>query len=210
MNRRSWGKKVDTVTDAKLGISVPIYMDKEFVFRAEYGDKQFVSKTAGDVATNVLKAIRDANELSWQPVILVRYKRPPDFYFSQHRPNEDRFALEVDFERFYIAKRFDGTWSQVDWHIEPEHRVLNAKTWSYGSNGNIPFTYKSGFNTDIRFLPYSEELWAGIRELFVALKTLHMRLVDMVNDEDGSAMIANVGAGLLNLLPASVEVENAP
>ncbi len=163
------GKVIDTYEHR--GFSIPIRLDKgEMKFYATVNDQHLSNKDGQLLKHDIymaIEAILSATE--WIAVIEVEELEP----FASGGS-----FCGVDAKRFYISKAASGKWFDCRWDIPEEERHKWMKEFWEGNackDFSLP-RVKQTSHHKCYLLPYTEELWAGVRALEEALRTLKERL----------------------------------
>ena len=196
-------KIISTVQHPRAGMSVNVYLNQDsLTFSATVAGELIAGTDGKDVERRVWRAIEASMELAWQPVIEVRALHP----FTAD--DEDFVGIEID--RYYVAvRKSDGRLLESAWSTEGHATFTYAKTfgnWSpQDGEWKLPCNDSHGGRPSMDgtryFMAYTEDLWAGLEQLIVAIRALRARLDTLLATVEGQSMIATVGAQLLKLLP---------
>jgi hypothetical protein len=203
--------QVDTVTYKPAGITASIYLDRNtLTFYADFMDQHFSSTTAEEVKTQVYQVMVRVADLVWQPVIEVEKLSP------FHGGNAPFVGFVVD--RFYVARRHDGTYAKVQWHrpipmtgissADDDDGQGNWLQWSetfYWTKDqgefNPPTFFDRAGDRGRYYLPYTDPLWEGLQHLQQAIGELDDRLDGLLGTPEGLKALATIGRHLLLALP---------
>lgn len=214
------GKKIDTYIHEKYGVEVEIRLEtKTGTFTASVYEKHLSNNNLNAIKDSIKETIEANAKLEWIPIIVVR-NRPPD---GNHHKEDQEMETVLKIERFYVAKRHDGMWSEVAWHINAEDmyksrfgimksehtteelRLMNARHTSYKAE-NLPLHIgnENRFrgSPHVSVFAYTEELWNGLLQMITAYHALNQRVADMLKQEDHTKMIASTAQAML---PATTE-----
>jgi hypothetical protein len=201
-------KIISTVKHPRAGMSVNVYLNQDsLTFSATVAGEIIAGTDGKDVERRVFQAIAASVELDWQPVIEARALHP----FTA--ADESFVGIEID--RYYVAvRKTDGLLLESAWSTEGKATFTYAKTfgnWSPHDDGEWKLPCNDGHgHTSMMdgtryFMAYTDELWAGLEQLIVAIRALRARLDTLLATVEGQAMISTVGAQLLKMLPAPDE-----
>lgn len=218
-------QKVDEVTDKKTGMTIDIMFnrnDKDFF--AVHGPATFRDPTAKAVMTWAHKQLQEAQELQWQPIIKVTYRRinQPD--------GQNSATIAISATRYFVAVNQAGRPIRADWGTSPDGRETIKNVFEYHSSPptrttrriglyeramafhwndkedgpfRVPLTVKRQFRPDYDvLLPYDMETWLGILELIETIRQANDALENLLQAESGIERIGQVGAALLKALPS--------
>jgi hypothetical protein len=201
--------KVDTVSDRRVGIDVPVYLDKKTMrFSAEFGDFKICDADGDKVRRAVMAAIRERAELPWTPVI--------EAYQSQNTISTVRYGREVplhlrenmglEIERFYVAQKFDKRWIRVDWDVESDQRIMRARGWDNAPKGDeIKYSTHNEYEAfttrhSTKVLPYSDDLWTGLTGVIDGMKHIREIVKGLLGSEEGVKRLIAAGSSNVPLL----------
>lgn len=202
--------QVDTVTYKPAGITTSIYLDRNtLTFFADFMDQHFSSITAEEVKTQVYQTMVKVADLVWQPVIEVEKLAP----FQGGKTPFVGFLLD----RFYVARRYDGTYAKVQWHRSvPMTGISSADDDGQGNwlhwaetfywtkdqgEFNPPTFFDRAGDRGKYYLPYTDPLWEGLQHLQQAIGELDDRLDSLLGTPEGLKALATIGQHLLLALP---------
>ncbi len=201
------GAKIETIKEYKSGIEVNIYLDKKKMeFGAEFADFIVTGKDGEKVKADILAAIRERSELVWTPVIRAEQMYQVSTYNGhQEIYREQRENMGLTIERFYVARKMDGSWVRVEWFTEPQHRMMHAKSWHGDiAKGATGIQYSGSVEGDWTnpsrkkgkfILPYSDALWDGLTEVLVKMKMIRELVSGLLGSEEGMAKLIAIGSG---------------
>lgn len=205
MPRRLIPRKVGEITNARLGVTVDLMLDRNTLeFFAELGDLKITNKSADTVKAKMGEAIRAVSKLDWFPVVHIEQK---DAFMSGGLEGFVGFKTE----RFWMAKKPNGRLTTLPWNrymmlatSEMETRwwsMVRDATGFYWENnwGKFELPCSEGKN---HYLPYTDELWAGTERLITAIKLLRERLIALISSEEGIKQLVSIGASMIKALPA--------
>lgn len=204
---------ITTYHDDESGIEADVLLDPSSgTFYATVGDRKLTAESKDALIGQLERLLPKLAHLEWTPAIqIMRYPpnystRPvgPDraFQTTRHIPGEA--FLHFTIKRGYLARRVDGLilWSEWD-NYEPDKgsdmrpvrtRNLDGFGWSTGQPLVLPHT-----GSIYTFVAYAEELWAGLEQLVANVQAVRDRLDEMLLSEQGQALIATLGQGLMAL-----------
>jgi hypothetical protein len=199
--------KIETVTEPRSGVSVPITLDKKRMeFTAKFADFSITDKDGEKVRDAVLRAIRERAELQWTAVIEAHQTRNYGSIGTGYGslPLEQNEEMGLRIERFYVARKFDGDWVRAEWHTPDGERMHKAKHWhgrSYMTE--IKYTMHES-ETDLRYnnklkgeylMPYDDALWTGLEEVLRKMKMIRELVKGLLSSEEGVQRLIAVGSG---------------
>lgn len=211
MAKRPKSIQVDIIEYKQAGMSAILYLDKKtLVFYSTFMDETFRGKNADDVKTEVFQAMKNAASLEWNPVIEVEKLAP---FGARYDSWQAHPWVGFSLDRFYIAKRYNGTYAKVEWilseHVLEAHGDLDGMGmlsratsfyWPMKEEFYPPTRlYRPGDDRPKYYLPYTLQLWEGLQCLQQAISALGTRLDTMLGSPEGLAMLANVGQRLMAL-----------
>jgi hypothetical protein len=209
------GKKIDTVTEKQSGISVDIYLHKDSMkFSASYGSYSIYDPDGDKVRTEILAEIRKRAELIWTPVIQVNQDgygsntREPEYNSPDWIPEEIEEKLNLEVERFYVARKADGRWVYAAWHLPPQERMQSARDWYIYTGEKLVFTseqnlsssmgYRTQYNNRGRTLiPYSDETWDGLIIILRRVSEIREALRKLLISESAPVLLQALGNAML-------------
>lgn len=209
MPRRKKKRVVDTVT-SKAGYSIDIMFDPNadaLDFSSDFGGLSISSRDANVVKKWAYKQLKTAPGLEWHKVIKV-------VMLMRHQYSATR-TVGFSLDRFYYSTAHNGQLRQCSWPrpstFDQDQKVdlVRSSTRFHWNNINGPFdppmTIPGSFNRPETYLVYTEELWAGLKQLQDAIGQLRDRLNELISSQTGHEQIARVGRDLLKMLPAPKE-----
>ena len=189
------GKIIEKYKHTRLGVEVPIKFNaKEGLFSAEFNGQTMQNESIVSVRKALRELIEGAHQLEWVPAISVE--------FSDSFVNDEEAGVFLKYERFYLARKADGNWMEVNWNTPKDYFFYDARPYypsrHYKSDFKIPYKMKGDSGTPIYVLAYTEELWATLETLRAALKKVQTRLIDILgNDAQRLQLVAKLTKGML-------------
>ncbi len=188
-------RKYGEFTHSKLRTTAILYIVTsgydEGHYHAEYGDGNFTCPTLKELKRELSTQMELANQLKWIPVIEVKTTDTP--YDEQECGNE----IDLDFERYYIAKKPDGHWTQVDWDVTPDDRFKRSRTiWDSQAKylDNLPSTNAENLHCNQRlevYLPYDQAMWNSLLWLSKQIGLIRDMIKEALACPEGRLMLVN-------------------
>lgn len=149
--------------------------------------------------------IKNLEGLTWMPIIQVTVQR--QIYLEASRSERKRYAdLSLEISRFYVSLNHNRQWLRAEWDVPENERSRNNKWANWGGTNrpaninDIPFHSKGN---EQHFLPYSENLWAGLNRIVEKLNELRNQVAQALGDNQNVQNIEKIGSDVLGtLLPA--------
>ncbi len=155
-------------------------------FKSKVFDQWIYSRLMPDIKTKIKSRVTEvtSNMYEWIPVIEIE---------EMHGwGNHEHANAGFDIDRFYVAKRPDGTWLKTDWEVEDRSTVCHA----FREKGfKIPCIEDDRYNNGdkkIFYVKYSDALWNALINLLDGIHTLSARLRDLVWTGEGQARLIQV------------------
>lgn len=203
----------DLIRDFDTGESIQIMLDRnDHTFFFEYQGVTVSSKVYHELPSQARAALKAGNDLQWSTVIKVSANNGHVFASDRKLP-----TAQIDFSRFQWAYRKDGKLMQrtLAWYEKSIH--FKEAQWVYGQTNywrwddhKINVFNPPIYDGDTAWLPYTEELWTGLKQIQEAIKVIQTRIYDIIATPEGTVMLALVGAGKMNLLEATTTKEEPP
>lgn len=233
MNRRQRGvvSNVDFYEHPKFKIRIPISLDKDGgTFCATYGQETFRNTELQRLKDALFAYIQSTTSLEWLPIIQVAVSgssRTITDVINDEMHDDETYQrkfehimgeLSIDAERYWIAKRPNGswmkceTWDSRDWDAEgleadsaflaSGDRRMNATDF-YEANNNkdfaLPFSVGSHREGTRYFLPYDENLWNALNVIGDKMALMLAQLIHLIGTVKGRQKL---GAFAQKLLPS--------
>ena len=205
MARRLKPQKVAEVESEVLGITVPIYLDRNTLgFYAHYppvadGKENRLdaidADSADEVKRLVLARIRETSAPDWKAVIAIKPLAP----FGRHGYGQDGAPfVGFEYERFEVAtvadRRLRRRWPDGD-DYERKERAKNP----------LASAVRDYESTDEVRLPYTESAWSGVGLLQERIRQAHRDFAAILKRADINAVLEVVAMGLPRLLGQRVQ-----
>lgn len=201
--------KIDTVKDDQTGVSVDIHLNKKSLeFSAEFADFSITDKDGDKVRREVIKAIRERAALVWTPVIYAVQAHQLGLIVHENviRPEEQREQMNLEIERFYVARKADGRWIRAEWDCPVDQRMSRTKWANEIPDGASDICYTIKDDRGLPYgrptikgkylLPYDESLWNGLLEVIWQMKGIRELVVSLLSNEQGIAQLSAIGNGI--------------
>lgn len=173
------------------GISVELFLDpNDYTFTATFQGEPFTDPALASLRETVEKGISASLDLPWQPVIQIQRGIWTRHYGTNDVPGENGLAFEL--QRFYAAQRADGPVIYCDWNTEAVERPRLADKLKFsGKNFDLPvWNGLSVKDSEYVWLPYTEDLWAGLLTIQAKLKLLRTTFDGLLKDSQGWKALA--------------------
>lgn len=162
------------------------------------------------------KNLKPDKPLDWLPVIEVEVGEGDRYYYRssrRERSEERQTAVSAEMDRYYLALVADKSeWRKLKWHqLDPasstlvavEDQLSTSETYAPGpkakdTNHDRVFALPS-IREKKSVVAYTDELWAGLTQVFDNLDGTVKTIRDMLGTKKGLALIAEVGAGVKRL-----------
>ena len=116
-------------------------------------------------------------------------------------------GLKLEYKRYYVAKKPDGSWVKCSWTIEEKHRYINAQG-VYISEGkkydNLPFEeeeVRMGRAESVTItLNYDLKLWESLKWLTDQIGIIRNMISKTISSVPGRAMLVNTAQKSLPLM----------
>jgi len=187
-------RKYGEFTHPKLRTTAILYVvssgNDEGYYNAEYGDGNFTCPTLYELKKELAAQMELANQLEWVPVIHVETTDTP------YNEQEDGNEIDLDFERFYVAKKPDGKWTQVRWDTKPESRFKQSQTvWDkHGYFDNLPSSNVENLYMGQRlnvYLPFEQKTWDSLLWLSKQIGLIRDMIRQALGSAEGRLMLVN-------------------
>lgn len=239
MRRRRGQTLIETWAHHRYKETTNIYLDKDSgEFHAEYAEEDLSSKSLEEIRSKLTKLVEETVVLDWIPIVQITMggsvhcsmDKPISRTSSTNvqvdeydeRRESGEAELDLDFKRYWIAKRPDGKWLTCHiWHSQddggksdrydpkrdhfhaPTPRRLNSTEFWVARNNkdfSLPWTEKASAHErgDTHYVRYTEELWDGLNEIARRMDQLRERLETIVGSDKGRAQLVS---NLTKMLP---------
>jgi hypothetical protein len=215
MRRGKFGRRIEFYTHALYGGNIPIYLDVgRALFSAVVGDVTLQDENLSALKKVVVEALKNQHSIEWIPVLEIGFGG--DGWLSGSDRNEIRKNVNLNFERYWIAKKIDGNWIASRWDesyypsgsrkpiVRTGDRVICSKPfrdagerdpltgdYKIPKNFSLPWTKKreDRDETPTYYLPYSKELWKSLVALSKKVDELQQHFVDILGTDEGRAKL---------------------
>lgn len=171
-----------------------------------------------------LKKTTTAQHLNWVPVVEVSVKTEGRGYSRGDRSIEMEASIAFNVKRYYLGLTLDKSeWRALEWNeadpdsstaLAVDERFTASKHFRDGPGAKkdghmhgekkftIPFFSSTSYYDDGQksYLPYTKELWDGLRVIESTIKAQKKTLDAMLRTKDGIASVVALGAGNGQLL----------
>jgi hypothetical protein len=212
-------RKFDTVRDKDLGVEVQVYIitggEHRGQFSASYADQEFREETFEELKTKLYASISESSTLTWFPILEVKTNRENG---SGHWGSK-KLGLSLEFERYYVCKRPDGSFLRCKWDIPEKDRVRNGSEHRVTDHGrgkrpdrSIDFTnlpdkaqpYRYSYRDEddeieraTHYLDYDEALFQGLEYIGGQVLKLEEKLGEIIGSKRGRDLLVSQAVRLL-------------
>lgn len=213
-------RKFDTVGDKDLGVEVQVFIitdgDNRGQFSANYADRDFREKTFEELRKKLSAWITESSTLTWFPILEVKTNREK----GSGRWDSTKLGFSIEFERYYVCKRPDGSFLRCKWDVDEQHRLVNASEHKITDHGHgkrpdravdftslpdkaNPYHYRWSGSSDeeekreTHFLDYDEALFQGLEYIGGQVLKLEEKLREIIGTRKGRDLLISQGVRLL-------------
>ena len=188
------GRKVDEFEFNDLKLRIPIrFVKSEGLFVAEHEGSMFADKEIGALKAQMRRFFSGTMTIQWTKVIKVE-----DIVPFQGR---ERDFVGIDMERMFVGVTNESTIMECHWN-EDDEPTRQWATRSYEkfplADGKLvlPWVCESLHDGNEYYLLYTVELWNGLTKLVEAIRSLKVKLGELLTTSEGLEVLANAGAKL--------------
>jgi hypothetical protein len=186
--------RVGNVEYPAAKIKLPItFTETRGRFACTYAGTTYEHTDINALRAAVLAAIKDANQVTWTPVITLSYSTAPGQYTTTYA------YLSLARERIYIGYLPTAGYKQVHWTATEEKRLEVSKTlshWEKDKTLTLPAHHASFDGKAYIYLAYSEELWNALEEIQQYIQIATKKLTTHLQTEAGIALLLERCRGL--------------
>jgi len=192
-------RKFKDERELDTGITFETYINsRNGEFIVAWGNHTFQGKVYTELVQKMQAHIREENQLTFKPIIVVKEKAP----FASRVP-----FVAFTFERLYVSKRSNGRIARIEWHEYTgqgdlqiyKFRIHPPGDFRYDIDG-LPAVYGND-ESKTYVLEYTEPLWEGLNTLYDLVETMQRQFRTLLGTAEGQARIAQVGGSAM--LPAN-------
>lgn len=217
MARQLKPQQVDEVRHARLGVAVPVMLDRNTLdFFVVVNGAEYRAPTAEQIKGDAYWLIDEGGVVVWHPVIEVAVRGDDGSGYDTPRA-----GLDLTADRFYLGRTADGQSLRVSWEHgerEPGERMARARAltvWSYPDAGaghlvdfaTLPalrrervFGHLGSAERTTYYLAYTDALWAALGAIAQRIHDTRALLAQLLGTDEGRAHVQTLGAALLPLV----------
>jgi len=187
--------RVDWIVHQRTDTRVALRLNKKsMTFQATYGGVTVRDTDGSKVHSQIMEMIERVHALTWVPAIEVEVLRQDT--------KELEARVEVALERFFYAqdddKLFRAVWEKCQ-HGAPDTMRKWKPSERPAVQFSLPYTTRTRYTygRDYFYLPYSDGLWSGLKELIDTINMASARISELLDDPGVVERIALAGAGIL-------------
>lgn len=203
--RKGW-KRIDQMDHELSGITVYFYLKTEgemlFDCEVEEDRKRFSNKDLNELKGEVYKYLDERVELTWREVIEIEMDGGGRVSW---RGSDEAFGFKIDHlwisdqvvgeDYLSTEPRMHEDYQGPEWMLRDSGRWVSA--WSVMKDGEFnPPCRKKG----MIWLPYDEEVWAGLEAMREEIKNLRGRFMEFVLTAEGAGRLRIIGSMIPRLL----------